>query len=133
MVEQNDFQAIDANGDQVWDDLQRLYCECRTTASTPIQVLPLLKDKDRLKTVEEPKMLVDQARVLSKDLEQYTARLEAIYNQHRERTGNSQHPDELMVALGIGEEYHQWLYDFQTIVLPTVEEILEHFNTTINQ
>jgi hypothetical protein len=122
------FEPVDATGDQVWDDLHRLYCECRTTAATPIQILPLLKDPEKLKTVDSPKLLVDQARVLSKDMAHYSERLEAIYNQHRHRSGNSTDPDELMVALAYGEEYQQWLADFQTIVLPIVEEVLEQFN-----
>lgn len=119
--------TIEAAGDQVWEDLNHLYLECRATSSTPIQVLPLLKDKEKISAVPNPRLLVDQARVLSKDIEHYNNVLETIHKKHAMRNGDSLHPDELMEALSIGEEYQTWLSDFQSVVMPTVEEILEQF------
>lgn len=127
----NQKQAVDAlavKDNEVWDDLDKIYLECRALSVQPAQVLPLLKDPAKLKLVEDPKHLVDQARVLSKDTENYNQQLELIHNKHADRRGSSSNGDEIMEAMSIGEEYRGWLHAFQVVVMPMVNSILSQFN-----
>lgn len=128
MSVQTNNSTIEPVGDNIWDDLARVYLECRALSVAPAQVLPLLKDPQKLAKVKSPETLVDQAKVLSKDVEQYNARLETIHTKHAGQSGSSDDPDVLMQALSIGEEYQTWLVSFQTVVMPMVGEILEQFN-----
>jgi len=123
-------QPVEAIGDGAWDDLERVYLECRALSVTPAQVLPLLKDSTKLAKVKNPAALVDRAKVLSKDVAHYNERLESIHTKHAGQNGSSDDPDTLMKALSIGEEYQEWLQAFQTVVMPVVAEMLEQFDDT---
>lgn len=117
----------EAAGDNGWDDLIRLHAECQALSVTPSQVLPLLKDQEALSQVKDTSTLVQQASVLQKDVMEYKTRLEAIYSKHSQRTGSTQSPDELMYVLTLGEEYQEWMHSYQSVVIPVVQTILEHF------
>lgn len=120
-------EAVEATEDNGWDDLQKLYMECRALSVVPAQVLPLLKDPEQLKRVENPQALIDQTKVLSKDVAQYNERLQEIHNKHAGRTGSSKDGDELIEILNIGEEYQSWLAGYQTVVTPVVGQIMNQF------
>lgn len=119
--------ATEAVGDRGWDDLQRLYMECQAISTTPSQVLPLLKDSEKLAKIQDTQSLIQQSKVLHKDAETYKQRLMAINAKHAGRSGSTQNPDELMYVLALGEEYQEWLHSYQSVVLPTVQNILEMF------
>lgn len=122
-------QQIDAIGDKAWDDLERVYLECRALSVTPAQVLPLLRDPARIKQVEDVKSLTENAQVLSKDVMIYNQRLANIHSKHENKKGSATDPDELMTVLSIGEEYQDWLYSFQTVVMPSVGTVMQMFST----
>jgi hypothetical protein len=119
--------SVDPTEDGGWDDLKRVYMDCRALSVVPAEVLPLLKDQEKLSKVTNPLELVNQAKVLSQDVQHYNSKLVEIHNKHQNRNGNSRSPDELMRILQIGEEYQEWLYSYQTVVTPTVATILELF------
>lgn len=122
-------KALDAQNakDEAWDDLHRLYLECRALSVQPSQVTPLLKDQELLSKLDDAKELVNKARVLSKDVTEHNNRLQLIHNKHADRSGGSQSNDELMQVLAIGEEYREWMEGFQIVVMPTVVEIMQQF------
>jgi len=118
----------DNPGDGGWDDLNTVYMDCRALSVVPAEVLPLLRNAERVSKVKDPVDLVNKAKVLSKDVIHYNNWLKEIHNKHEERTGSSDNPNQLMEILGIGEEYQEWLVSYQTVVTPTVVTILEVFD-----
>ena len=123
-------------GDFAWNDLNQVYLNCHALALSPSRIMPLVKDPAQLENVENGTALVDQIKVLSKDVAYYNQRLKDIHSKHVNRTGSTTSPDELMTVLRIGEEYQEWLVSYQTVVMPLVVSILEVFepnaNTTVN-
>lgn len=112
-----------------WDDLNTVYMDCRALSVIPAEVLPLLRDKDKLEAVKDPQDLLNKAKVLNKDVIHYNQWLHNIHLKHQNRSGDSDNPNQLMEILGIGEEYQEWLMSYQTVVTPTVATILEVFDT----
>lgn len=124
---QKDATTTEAVGDNGWDDLSRLYMQCQALSTSPSQVLPLLKDSEQLAKVKDIHALKQQSEVLRKDAEAYKTRLENIQAKHAGRSGSTENPDELMFVLALGEEYQEWLHSYQSVVLPTVQNILQLF------
>lgn len=123
----NDNESIDAMGIGGWDDLNRLHQECNAVSITPSQLLPMLRDPSQIEKVDDKEKLISAAKVLSRDVVDYKNKLNEIYQMHSDRSGNCQSPDEVMSCINIGELYQNWLYSYQTVVLPTQILILDLF------
>lgn len=113
--------------DHGWDDLNDLFKECNALTLYPSQALPLLNNPEQMKRVKEAEGLTEAVKVLSKDVATYGARLEEIHNKHAGKTGSSGDGDELIQIVNIGEAYQQWMYNYQTVVLPVVGQVMNYF------
>lgn len=115
-------------GDAGWEDLTRIYMECKALTIIPSQVAPLLTNAEYLRKIPDIKELLLQVEVLAKDTKHFNEELELIRGQHVNKSGSSEDPNDLVECLGIGESYQQWLIAYQTIVVPNVNSILTMFN-----
>jgi hypothetical protein len=113
--------------DRLWDDLNTVYLECCAVSTTPATTLPLIKDVELVEKVENKQELIESAGMLSRDAKEYAERLEAIHSKHKEFSGKTNSPEEMMFAMQLGEEYQNWLESYQTVVLPTTNKILAMF------
>ncbi|MBE0438197.1 MAG: hypothetical protein IBX57_00325 [Gammaproteobacteria bacterium] len=120
---------VDLENNGGWDDLNNLYLECSALSLSPVGVSKLLKDKNALATVKDTEALKSAASVLAKDVASFNSQLTEIYNKHKARTGNAG-PEELLVVLSLGEEYHNWLTNYQQVVLPVIADITALFDTS---
>lgn len=107
-----------------WEELQILHVECSRLALQHSTVLPLLQSKDFVAAVKDPKELEQLARLLLKDVQEFTPRLQQIKARHEGRTGPVQSADENMELIMISEEYQQWIAEYSNVVLPTIQAIL---------
>ena len=121
---------IDAKDDTGWDDLHQLYVECKSISVNPARIFPFLKNENLINSLsdEDKQFLISNLSKLSEEIKEHHERLEGIYEKHKNWTGSTQTPDELMICLNIGEYYQQWLMSYQVLIMPVVQRILEIIN-----
>ena len=113
-----------------WDDANALYEESiQAIATTHGQLVHFLNnvinDPERLPHIRDPQTLVQNINLLSKDIEQHVARLNAIHAKHADRKGSTTGPDDIMLIFKINGEYADALEVYDTLVSPTVAHIFE--------
>lgn len=111
------------SGKKGWDELKTLNNQCRVMLTEITPIISVLKNKEYLKTVKDKQSLVDDSKILLKDLNEYHDNLNAIYQQHSDKSGDCTNPDDLMASISLGEQYFNWMNSFRVVVLPTVERI----------
>lgn len=120
-------EKTDATGNCGWDDLSRLYLECRAVSLLPASVSPLLKDQSALQHIEDKDNLIELAKVLNKDVGTFEDELKTIQSKHVGKCGSTTSTTELMEVIGIGEDYQRWLSSYQMVITPTVRTISQLF------
>lgn len=114
---------LEAVGNTGWDDLNTIANECSVLALSPHAVLPMIKDPAKLALVKDMPRLEELSKILVERVTKYNDQLNAIKEKHAGKTGGNTSPDDLMVCLGIGEEYNNWIQLYQLNVLLVVNEI----------
>lgn len=117
-----------AKNDRAWDWVQDVAVNIRGYLRAPAAILPFLRDqrlKESLAAKGQSAQMVDLINRLSDDTVKYTERFQAIYSKHAGRTGNSTNPDDLMMTLMIGQDYIQFMTSYESVVMATLQEILE--------
>lgn len=116
-----------------WEELDELYRNCQQLAARASQPLELLRNRDLVSACKDKQGLLEEAKVLRDDFQQYVQDLDALAKAHNGRTGEIDDPDELMTCLDIGEKYHNWMSSFTSVVLPMTHSVLNRLGVNQNQ
>lgn len=109
--------------DNCWDEIEQLRMCCLELMTKPGGIIGLLRDREAIARAASKDDLLEEAKILQADMEEYRHRLEVIYDRHKDRSGSATNPDDLTNALHVGELYTEWMNSFQTVVLPTLASI----------
>lgn len=121
-----------STGNAVWDNNEITYRECVGLCTIPASTTQLLRTEgliDRLGS--QRSQFVDLTKMLHRDFDDYVTRLTGIHEKHKGRMGNSVDSDDLMTAIAIHEEYHEWIASYSQVVTPTVTQILDMGQTAL--
>lgn len=105
-----------------WEELEALHVEASRSVLTLGAVTPLIGNVDFQRLVKDPDELLRYSNLLLKDSTEFKNRLQAIHAQHTGRTGVVS-ADDIMELIMIGESYSQWLTEWATVVVPSIEAI----------
>lgn len=109
-----------------WDDIEALYKRCCQMFGSTAPAIQILKNEDlRAALGDDIRRLTTMGDTLNRDAAMYYSQLENIHSKHAGNTGGSDDPTLMIAALQLGEEYRQWIFSFQTVVLTNVTEIIE--------
>lgn len=111
----------------LWDSIEYLYANMAALSMAPGQVTELLRAKDLIDRVPNKQALVNNASILQRDVVDFNARLRAIHDGHKHRTGDAVDPDDQMAGLQVYQEYMAWEESYRTVVIPTVQVITDTF------
>lgn len=118
---------------EMWDSLDHLMLECQALRTSPSHALLLIKNQELVnRAVTDPKGLLDAAKVLSKDVNEYSQKLAEIQERHekmaRGRKGDpTLNPDLLANLMAIGEDYSNWITSYQLVVIPSAFNVTAFF------
>jgi hypothetical protein len=123
-------QEITVKPNTFWDDANEVFeGSMNAIEATNGQLAGILQavvaDPDRMSRITDPKMLVTNINLLTRDISEHTARLHAIHAKHVTRSGGTTDADDTMMVVSINGEYADALEVYQTVVMPTVSHILE--------
>jgi hypothetical protein len=109
-----------------WGQLQSRYDECRNLMLMHLGIGNILENPDirAAITPEQDKLLSNNIRILTRDLQERAEELKRIYAIHSDKNGNADEND-IMLSFEVMEKYTQWLALIETVVQPTVAHILE--------
>lgn len=135
-MQKNDLNAapVPNVGEGTWSDAFGVAARAWAALGQLQTVLPLLKNRELIKYVDDPQSLLGSSQVLSTDAVEYRSRLEAIDAKRmaaQTPTGDVDTTDELMVAISVVEEYEAWLSSYNTVVLPNAQRILQLFENAV--
>lgn len=118
---------------EMWNSLDTLLLECHALRTSPSHALLLIKNKELVnRAVTDQAGLLNAARVLAKDVQEYSDRLAAIHTRHEKIAGDRKgdpalNPDTLANLMGIAEEYSNWITSYQLVVLPSAFNVTNFF------
>lgn len=118
---------------EVWESLDHMMLECQAVSTSPSHALLLIKNAELVeRAVQDKKGLLEAAKVLSKDVKEYSEKLAAIHNRHTEiataRKGDpTLDPDTLANLMAIGEDYSNWITSYQLVVIPSAFNVTAFF------
>jgi hypothetical protein len=123
-------QEISVKPNTFWDDATEVFeGSMNAIEATNGQLAGILQavvsDADRMSRITDPKTLVTNINLLTRDISEHTARLHAIHAKHVTRSGGTTDADDTMMVVSINGEYADALEVYQTVVMPTVSHILE--------
>lgn len=119
-----------ASNDRVWDHVTDVYNAIHHYQLVPASLLPFMRDDTLCANVEakgEHPQLMKLSRRLVEDVRTFNAKLVSIHNRHAGKTGSSKDPDDLMASIIISNDYVAYMDEYERIVMPTIEEMLEIF------
>jgi hypothetical protein len=121
----NDFKDEFAKNTN-WDDLQARHQECAGLVAMHLGVTNVLEQPEILAEIQpdEQTLLVQNIRLLTKDLQERITELNKIYAIHSDKHGSA-NEENIMLSFEIMEKYTHWLALMQSNVQPTVAHILE--------
>jgi hypothetical protein len=110
---------------QSWDAVNVLSSTCAQLLVAGRGMMPSLKNPLIRKHVEDIASLDANAAIVARELTAYATRLLEFRKQHEGKTGNAQGDDENMLAINVFTEYVNWTEQFNAIVQPTINHMLE--------
>lgn len=116
-----------AKNDRAWDWVYEVSSNVRNYISAPAVLTPMLRDERLIKAVQEQNntgRLADLIQRLTNDSQTFVIRYQAVKEKHSARRGNSSDPDDLMKSIMIGQEYMRFMSSYESIIMPTIQEIL---------
>ena len=112
---------------RIWDEVEMLRTRANEAMTAPAYVLPLIRSQELLVEIKKQGSLdqfVNAAKVLGKDCKEFREQMAVIGEKHAGKAGNCTE-EELLDGLAIGEEYIALIQSFNTVVLPTIQQITE--------
>lgn len=111
----------------VWDDLNASFVKAHHALVAPAIIGQYAARKDIIAHVVDKAALRLRIEQFQRELVHLKQELKAISSQHTEKTGSTNDPDEIMLAVRIGEQYALFLERLESIIQPTVAHIIEIF------
>lgn len=113
-----------------WDDARVLYEKSisaldYTHGQLGAHLENHIKDPIRLGLIEDPVTLTKNIDLLTRDIAEHVARLNAIYADHSDKYGSAEDPDAIMAVISINGRYSDALEAYETVIAPTVTQIFE--------
>ena len=108
-----------------WGELRNLSNAAAGMLSSASQVSALFKNPEALKKVQDKQKLNALGRVLLNDLTNFNTRLTAIKDRHINQPPPKDDGDAAIIAIEIGQDYQQWMEDYNTVIPITTAQILE--------
>lgn len=126
---------VDANRDhlEIWESLDTMMLECQALRTSPSHALLLIKNPELVaRQVTDRAGLLDAAKVLAKDVSEYSDKLSVIQTKHaqlaNDRKGDpTLSPDVLAALMAIADEYSNWITSYQLVVVPSAFTVTGYF------
>ena len=113
-----------------WDDARDLYYKSvsaidQTHGQLAHFLRTLVADPEKVAMIKDTAGLVNNINLLSRDIEEHSQRLAAIFATHSDKSGGTSTPDEHLSVIQIHGQYHDALEIYDTTIMPTVTHIFE--------
>lgn len=117
-----------AKNDRSWDWLREVASNIRSYMQAPAVILPMLNDEQLKLSLSETSKAADMValvRRMSSDVQIFAERFKALYSQHSARRGSSSSADDMILCISLSQEYMQFMASYESVVMTTLQEILE--------
>ncbi len=113
--------------DPVWNALVSVSHSVAEVTKLPALVIPYLQNAELMAAVPDRPALDNLLNRLAGDVQDMSAKLRAINEQHQDTRGPKDDPDTLMRYIQIHEQYMAWAGEYDDLVMPSFTAILEIF------
>lgn len=118
---------------EMWSSLDTMLLECNALRTSPSHALQLIKNQALVnQVVTDQAGLLNAAKVLSKDVKEYSDKLALIHADHvsiaqKHKGDPTLNPDTLANLMALGEAYSNWITSYQLVVLPSAFAVTGFF------
>lgn len=119
-----------APNDRVWDWLRDAHENVSNYLMAPAAILPFVTNPELNEKViagGDGKRLAECVRSITNDSRSFKDALVALYGLHSARRGSSSNADDLFYAISLSQQYLAIIEEYQRVVLPVIEEVIEIF------
>lgn len=113
---------------QCWDQLNQIYEGAKRLLAQHTMIHTLGREKNLIACLRDPSDTANSIRILANDLGNMNNRLKAIHDKHASKTGSGESPDEVLVSIGIAQEYSDLMEAHTSVIQPIAMKILEDFD-----
>lgn len=111
-----------------WDDLQQVFFSANELMQKHLVVAGMLRNKELNAYLVDVKAVIENSKILEKDVKLLAADLTALYALHSDKTGGTDDPDVVMHTIGIYEQYQLFIQRHEALIMPTLGSILEQYH-----
>jgi hypothetical protein len=113
-----------------WYDANSLYLVSKQAIATSYGELTkvvkeIIEDPEKLATIKEPNILLQNIKLVTRDVSEHLDRLDNFYATHKDKTGGTKNPDDHIAVLHTNGQYADALSIYDSVVMPTVAHIFE--------
>ncbi len=112
-------------GQPVWDALNGVSAAVGNCNSILMPLTPYLQNQELLDQISDKPRFYRLVQTLDRDVRSMTDRFAAIQRQHAGRRGHTEHPDDVLLAIEIQEQYVEWASQFDDVIVPVFMELVE--------
>lgn len=109
----------------VWDVLAGLSAGVGNILALPSVLVPYLQDSELLGKIEDRSRFNRLGTCLERDIRSFTVEFRDLQLQHQGRSGHSKDPTEVMRTIDIHQQYVDWAFRFDDVVIPTFMDMLQ--------
>jgi hypothetical protein len=121
--------ANDLKDNSCFNDLNDMYHSMVLLLSKHAHLNEFAANKELIAAVADKITLVANIRMLARDLTTLNADLSAIHELHKDKTGGSRDPDEIISTINIFEQYNLFMERHNAVIMPIAYHIIEQFDT----
>jgi len=111
-----------------WDELNSMYSSMCQLLGSHSALSEFAKDPILTSAVVDKELMITNLNILARDLQNMSTELSEISALHRNRTGGTRDPDQLMKTISIFEMYNLFMERHDAVVMPTAYDLVGQFN-----
>lgn len=111
-----------------WKSLTQYYNFLAGYARHAGTILQYARNPDLCKALPDLPLATRLMTALGRDLQLYVDSLNALYERHADRTGDSTDDDALIEMIDVAERYDMWMESYNVVVMPIVRQLAEQFD-----
>lgn len=110
-----------------WEEVDEQYTQLEPKCAFIGTLVPFLRNKDLTSKLKDPAEVTRLVQIAQNDTFALLEKLRKIRASYNSKSGAAKSEDELFNMIEVSEEYVEWAYQYDSVVLPNLNKIFDIF------